>query len=476
MTQGELDRLRESHSFPQSIQIRLPEVDETIVFTRSGEVAFYEATFHASLRLPLHPIIRRILYFYNICPTQLVPYEWRSLVRAMVLYFKARSKKTLLRGYSNNVKGWKKKFFFILGDDWEFSMRISRGTGVPRVLRLWGTPSKRCNKLPVLSTTEQKRIDKILESFSGGNFFTIKEVLESKSFRRCFKLDSKSMASSDGDNGEDILTDGASLVAGDEGDYVEENKLEEARSDGRRILGCKLDSEVDPSCEGDSHWREMPQEQGMVKAPTKAKASLSKAESKAAVGEGTSANPGVVLGLKAFMLGNPAVVGKLLEEVILPADKEEVEKLDLDWAISQFFHRVGGGACIFFSWARQRIKGRSNDLDATMARLEAEIAKLKKKVIVEFKASDEFQETVEFIAFRYFGEDFDFCKRQISHLHPDLNIQGMGINADLLEEEEKHGEKEGEKEEEQENEDGEKGSLAYLSSLRPFVKEIKVKP
>ena len=69
MTQDELDRLRESHSFPPSVQIRLPEEDETIVSTRLGEVAFYEAAFHVSLRLPLHPIIRRILYFYNIFPT-----------------------------------------------------------------------------------------------------------------------------------------------------------------------------------------------------------------------------------------------------------------------------------------------------------------------------------------------------------------------------------------------------------------------
>ena len=36
MTQGELNRLRESCSFPSSIQIRLPKVDETIVFTRLG--------------------------------------------------------------------------------------------------------------------------------------------------------------------------------------------------------------------------------------------------------------------------------------------------------------------------------------------------------------------------------------------------------------------------------------------------------
>ena len=60
MTQDELDHLRESCSFPSSFQIRLSEADETIVSTCPGEVAFYKATFHAGLCLPIHPIIRRI--------------------------------------------------------------------------------------------------------------------------------------------------------------------------------------------------------------------------------------------------------------------------------------------------------------------------------------------------------------------------------------------------------------------------------
>ncbi|GFS41701.1 acyl-CoA N-acyltransferases (NAT) superfamily protein [Actinidia rufa] len=71
------------------------------------------------------------------------------------LYVKARLKKTLLGGDAS----------------------------VPRVPRSWGTPSKRCNKPLVLSTTEQESLDGILDSLLGGNFFTIKEVLESKSFR-----------------------------------------------------------------------------------------------------------------------------------------------------------------------------------------------------------------------------------------------------------------------------------------------------
>ena len=40
MTQGEQDHLRESCSFPAGIQIRLLEVDETIMSTRLSEVAF----------------------------------------------------------------------------------------------------------------------------------------------------------------------------------------------------------------------------------------------------------------------------------------------------------------------------------------------------------------------------------------------------------------------------------------------------
>ena len=65
MTQHELDRLRESCSFPSGVQIRLSEVDETIVSTHLGKVAFYEVAFQAGLRLPIHPTIKRIWVYYN---------------------------------------------------------------------------------------------------------------------------------------------------------------------------------------------------------------------------------------------------------------------------------------------------------------------------------------------------------------------------------------------------------------------------
>ena len=85
MTPEELDLLRETYSFPQNVQIRLSEENETITSTYPGEVAFYEAFFHASLRFPIHPTTRFILLFYNIFPAQLVSNAWQSIVGAMAL-------------------------------------------------------------------------------------------------------------------------------------------------------------------------------------------------------------------------------------------------------------------------------------------------------------------------------------------------------------------------------------------------------
>ena len=69
MTQDEIDHLEELCYFLAGVQIRLLETGETIMSAHLGDVAFYEAVFHAGLRLPIHPTLRRILSFYNVCPT-----------------------------------------------------------------------------------------------------------------------------------------------------------------------------------------------------------------------------------------------------------------------------------------------------------------------------------------------------------------------------------------------------------------------
>ncbi|PSS36100.1 hypothetical protein CEY00_Acc00641 [Actinidia chinensis var. chinensis] len=169
MTQGDLDRLCETCSFPMGVQMRIPGKGKTVLSASSGEVAFYETVFPADLRFPMHSTIKRILNFYNICPAQLFPNAWRNIISVLViwrlhrrylslnefrclytllkgprsesgwLYFKARPGKNILKEAPSNIKGWKRRFFFVSGDGGEFHPTIPREEGVVRVPRSWGT-------------------------------------------------------------------------------------------------------------------------------------------------------------------------------------------------------------------------------------------------------------------------------------------------------------------------------------------------
>ncbi|GFY84531.1 hypothetical protein Acr_03g0013050 [Actinidia rufa] len=162
MTKNELDLLKESHSFPSSIQIKLPEEDEIIASTHSGEVGKEPA--------------------------------WRI---------------------SQQCQGMEEEILFHHERRREFSLGTSRDTRIPRVPRSWGIPGKFCNKLHVMSTVEQERLQAILDSISGGKHFIIKEVFESKFFSKCFKVATQSMASNEGNKGNNPPTGSATLIAGD---------------------------------------------------------------------------------------------------------------------------------------------------------------------------------------------------------------------------------------------------------------------
>ena len=102
------------------------------------------------------------------------------------------------------------------------------------------------------------------------------------------------------------------------------------------------------------------------------------------------------------------------------------------------------------------------DQDATVAKLEEEIAELKAKEVLakkssikEYKSSDDFQEEVVLAASKYFGEGFNLCKKQIGLFHLELGIQDMEIDDELAQEEDE-GEDENEEEDNKEKEE-EKG-------------------
>lgn len=86
MSQAELDNLGATYSFPPGVRLRIPGDGEPILSAHQGEVAFYEAAFLAGLRLPIHPTIREILIHYKICPAQLSPNAWRSVICLLVIW------------------------------------------------------------------------------------------------------------------------------------------------------------------------------------------------------------------------------------------------------------------------------------------------------------------------------------------------------------------------------------------------------
>ena len=78
-----------------------------------------------------------------------------------------------------------------------------------------------------------------------------------------------------------------------------------------------------------------------------------------------------------------------------------------------------------------------------IAELRDREARSKMLAIAEFKSLSDFQEVVENAAFKYFGEGFDFCKRQLAvhHSNLDIDLDAMKMDHELLEKEEREAEK-----------------------------------
>ena len=76
---------------------------------------------------------------------------------------------------------------------------------------------KRCNKLPVLTDLEDRRLKRVFRKLGPRGFFQSQAVLDSKTFKKCFGFGSEMMASSRGDDIKGKSTDGAA-TSGDEGE------------------------------------------------------------------------------------------------------------------------------------------------------------------------------------------------------------------------------------------------------------------
>ncbi|KAL2513124.1 Plus3 domain-containing protein [Abeliophyllum distichum] len=88
MVEGDLTKLREEYRIPSDIDLILPEPTERACFPRMGCTALHLNAFVSGMRLPLHPMLRRILRAYDLAPTQVAPNGWSQMVGGMYLWFR----------------------------------------------------------------------------------------------------------------------------------------------------------------------------------------------------------------------------------------------------------------------------------------------------------------------------------------------------------------------------------------------------
>ncbi|GFY97236.1 hypothetical protein Acr_11g0015420 [Actinidia rufa] len=498
---------RDDVLIPPGVRLRIPGDGETILSARQGEVAFYEAAFLAGLRFPIHPTIRDILIHYQICPAQLSPNAWRSVICSLVIwrvfkrhlscgefrclyslsplpdsgwyYFKARPEKNLLRGSPSNVKGWKTRFFFASGDEWELAPGAAASESLLRVPRSWGTPGKSCNKLPTLSEVDAKRMEAVFGMIEPGGYFEVSKVLNSRTFKRHFAGGCSAFSTSGGDN----------MTSGDEGKgSVCESPIWDVRLQFGLRVGFHLGFRAAPELRSDAMSArgkavaEKAKKAAAAKHPTKGvvireKRAINARGRAAEAGTSSPAGDG-----ESQSMSDASVARKLLTGVIPASDKKEVDQLSENDLVAKSFHALGQ-VVVYASSLALRSQEHLHDIDFHMARadsaelelvkvqkraikaetrvaelneeksrpgtevddlkplwadLTSKLAKAKELAIEDFKASEEFKAAVTDSAATYFGDGFEFCKRQLLHQFPHLgaDVANMAMDPSFAEEEE----------------------------------------
>ncbi|KAL2540644.1 Uncharacterized protein Adt_01622 [Abeliophyllum distichum] len=154
MVEEDLTKLREAYRIPEDIELILPAPNERACFPRRGCTTLHLNAFVSGMRLPLHPMFRRILRAYDLAPTQVSPNGWSQMVGGMYLWFRHSfgaeiplhvfqtiyqprklprkkdgveevgwyyfcpwgSHKTLVTGCPSSIKQWKESWFWVSGN------------------------------------------------------------------------------------------------------------------------------------------------------------------------------------------------------------------------------------------------------------------------------------------------------------------------------------------------------------------------
>ncbi|KAL2505664.1 Uncharacterized protein Adt_21285 [Abeliophyllum distichum] len=88
LVEEDLTKMREQYRIPSDVELILPGPNERACFPREGCTALHLNAFVSGMRLPLHPMLRRILRAYALAPTQVSPNGWSQMVGGMYLWFR----------------------------------------------------------------------------------------------------------------------------------------------------------------------------------------------------------------------------------------------------------------------------------------------------------------------------------------------------------------------------------------------------
>ncbi|GFY84263.1 hypothetical protein Acr_03g0010370 [Actinidia rufa] len=496
MSQAELNKLGSTYSFPSGVRLRIPGDGETILSARQGEVAFYEAAFLASLRLPIHPTIREILIHYKICPAQLSPNAWRSVICSLVIWrhFKRHMSCDEFR-IPEQRKGVEDEVLFCLGG----RVGVPFGHGRQRYYRssqilgnaklvpisffwfasLWSPDmrfsGKSCNKLPTLSEVDAKRTEAIFGKIESGGYFEVSKVLGSRTFRKHFAVGCTALSTSGGDN----------TTSGDEGEFVTREDSVEYLGVIRRGIGGAIRRACPamsaragaPALGEKTGGKAKAEKATTAKPPTKGVVIREKRTREGVPGraaEAGTSSPGGDVGSES--MSDASVARRLLTRVIPASDKKEVDQLSENELVAKFFHALGQ-VVVFASSLALHSQEHLHDIDFHMARADSvelelvkaqkravkaenrlvelseegskpgtevddlkatveeptnKLAKAKELAIEDFKASGEFKAAVTDSAATYFSDGFEFCKRQLLHQFPNLGVDVANMAMDPI--------------------------------------------
>ncbi|GFZ20778.1 hypothetical protein Acr_28g0014830 [Actinidia rufa] len=194
-------------------------------------------------------------------------------------------------------------------------------------------------------------------------------------------------------------------------------------------------------------------------------------------GEGSSARRtlGEALGPQVSVMASATTAEKILARVILPVDKEKGVILGSSLAVCsrdfvegalnqralaessemEMVRAQNRAIELEGALAEEKTKGKKatekiETRNEVVAKLEARVTELEKsqnlakgRIIAAFKESDDFLEVVRGSTSSYFGDGFDFCKRQLAHQYPNLglDLEDIEMDHDLLAQEEIEAEK-----------------------------------